>query len=597
MSEGRTRLRRGAIVIAATAALWTAAIVLTGGLSVRAGALLVSSRNPRNPFLLACLSLGSAWMLAPAGRRGATIAADVRPFAVWLREQALRAWRSWTPIEGRLLTRTSSRVPAAFALVAAIGVVTIGFTEGALVAASSDAWGYVSQADRWARGALRVEQPLMRELTPEIPAEALAPLAYRPAADRTTIVPVVSPGLPMLMGLFQVAAGRDAVFAVVPLMAGFAIGATYLLGSRLGGPWSGAIAAILLAASPSFLFQLTSSPMSDIPAAAWWALSLALVLAPGRWTALAGGAAAGAAILTRSNLAPLAAVPALLLLTAGWQETAMRRAGLFVAGVLPAFGIVAWLNNYWYGSPLNSGYGSLGELYQAANVIPNLERYPVWLVESQTPLVLLGFAAPWVLRRRADAVMLMVFAAGMLLAYLPYIPFDAWWFVRFLLPAYPALLALSAATLLHIARRLPSGLRVAVPAAVVALTVWHCVGYAAARATFHTEGEWKYAVAGRYVAEHVPERAVLLAFMHSGSARYYSGRVTIRWDWIPPDKLEWTLAEVRRLGYTPYALIEDWEEPALRQRFAGRPALAAFDRPPIVELPLGNVRLYELDPR
>ena len=50
-------------------------------------------------------------------------------------------------------------------------------------------------------------------------------------------------------------------------------------------------AAVLLAASPSFLFQLTSAPMSDIPATAWCTLALATVLVPGRWAALASGAA------------------------------------------------------------------------------------------------------------------------------------------------------------------------------------------------------------------------------------------------------------------------------------------------------------------
>jgi hypothetical protein len=57
------------------------------------------------------------------------------------------------------------------------------------------------------------------------------------------------------------------------------------------------------------------------------------------------------------------------------------------------------------------------------------------------------------------------------------------------------------------------------------------------------------------------------------------------------------LGEIRRHGYVPYALIEDWEEPPIRQRFAGRAGLAALDHPPAVELPLGNVRIYELTPR
>jgi 4-amino-4-deoxy-L-arabinose transferase-like glycosyltransferase len=404
----------------------------------------------------------------------------------------------------------------------------------------------------------------------------------------------------MLMALFQVVGGREAVFSVVPLMAAVAIVGVYVMGSRLGGPWSGAAAAILLAASPSFLFQLTSSPMSDIPATAWWALAFGLLLSEGRWAALASGAAAGAAILTRSNLAPLVVIPGALLLVAILREGVERRdaswrLGLFAAGAIPAFIIVALLSNFWYGSPFTSGYGSPREIYDWQHVVPNLARYPRWLLESQTPLVLTALLAPAVLSRRREAIMLLVFGCGVLACYLPYVPFDVWWYLRFLLPAYPALLALTAASVLRLGARLPAGARVAVPAAAIGFAAWHGVSYAAARATFDTDGEWKYAIAGQYISEHLPEHAVLLAEQHSGSARYYSGRTTIRWAWIPPDRLEWMLGEIERLGYESYAVIEDWEEPAIRARFAGRPALAALDRAPLVELPLGHVRLYRVD--
>jgi 4-amino-4-deoxy-L-arabinose transferase-like glycosyltransferase len=593
------RLGRSAIVLAAAALLWALLLVTTGGFVVRVGAVSLSSRAPRNALLIALLAVVIAWTVAPTERRSATVGSDVRWLlaAVWTAIH--RTWRTWTAWETRLIARAHTGAALGVALVVAAAVVAVGFREGALVAAGSDASGYVSQADLWARGTLRIEQPLMRELAPQIPAEALAPLAFRPSLDGGAIVPVVAPGLPMLMALFQLIGGREAVFYVLPLMAAVAIVGIYRIARHVGGPWSGAAAAILLAASPSFLFQLTSSPMSDIPATAWWALALGLVMFEGGWTALAAGAAAGAAILTRTNLAPLAAIPCALLLVAVWRDrTAMRpraRLAMFACGVTPAFLAVAWLNDHWYGSPWNSGYGSLGEIYNWQHIGPNLDRYPRWLLESQTPLVLTALLAPSLLSRRLEAVMLLVFACGVLASYLPYVPFDVWWYLRFLLPAYPALLALAGAVVVRSSARLPAGTRIAAAAAAIGLTAWHGVAYAAARATFDTDGEWKYAIAGQYISEHLPEHAVLLAEQHSGSARYYSGRTTIRWAWIPPDRLEWMLGEIERLGYESYAVIEDWEEPAIRARFAGRPALAALDRAPLVELPLGHVRLYRVD--
>ena len=154
---------------------------------------------------------------------------------------------------------------------------------------------------------------------------SLAPLGYRPhtanPADKD-IVPIYSPGLPMLMAVFKSIAGSRAVFWVVPLLGGLALWATYLLGARLAGPAVGAAAAVLMAASPTFLFEVVS-PTSDVPCTAWWALALALVTFEGRWPALAAGIAAGLAILTRPNLVPLAAVPAAMLV---WRSIESRSA-------------------------------------------------------------------------------------------------------------------------------------------------------------------------------------------------------------------------------------------------------------------------------
>jgi hypothetical protein len=203
----------------------------------------------------------------------------------------------------------------------------------------------------------------------------------------------------MLMALFQVAAGREAVFFVVPLVAGVAIGATYLLGAAVGGPWIGLAAASLLAASPSFLFQLTSSPMSDIPVTAWWALALAAVLFEGRRAAFGAGVAAGAAVLTRANLVPLAVIPAVWLLrevraSRSVTGVAAQRLALYSIGVVAACITVAVLYDYWYGSPFRSGYGDVGGLYGWENLPLNLARYPRWLLASQTPVVVLGLALP-----------------------------------------------------------------------------------------------------------------------------------------------------------------------------------------------------------
>jgi large subunit ribosomal protein L31 len=103
-------------------------------------------------------------------------------------------------------------------------------------------------------------------------------------------------------------------------------------------------------------------------------------------------------------------------------------------------------------------------------------------------------------------------------------------------------------------------------------------------------------VAGRYIAQHLPERAVILTMLHSGTVRYYSGRPTIRYDFIPPADLESVVAGVRRLGYEPYIVVDwFWEEDRFREQFAGESPLGRLDWEPIVIEP-GSVRLYALPP-
>lgn len=602
-----TRLRRRLVVFSALLALWALIIAVSGGISLRWAGIGFSSRAPRNPLLLCLVAAAAAWAVGPRAGRGAAAAADW----LWLwgivSSQARRLGRRISGAESVLLRHVPDRAAPVVAGAVAIAVVVTGFVEGALVAAGADAWGYVSQADLWLSGSLRMEQPLMRELSARIPPALMAPLAYMASPEQMDLVPAVGPGLPMLMALAALVGGRDAVFVVVPLLAGVAVASAYAIGARIGGRWAGVGTAVLLATSPAFLFQLTSSPMSDIPAMAWWGVALAALLGGSREQdppygvaiALVGGIAAGLALLTRPNLLPLAVGLGLVL---AWRAIAVRalrgpditRLSGYAAGVVPAALIIAALNTYWHGSPLSSGYGAAANLFSWSNIVPNLARYPGWLVESQTAFILLAFAAPLVVRPRRAAAALAAFAVAVLACYLAYAPFDAWWYLRFLLPAYPPLLALAAGTMTTLAGRLPSGARLLPALLIVGWVAYHGFDYARARATFSSEGEYKYAIAGRYVADHLPARAIVFTMQHSGSVRYYSGRPTLRWDLTPVEDVAWAIAQIERHGYAPFAVVEDWEDDLWRQRFAGHALPPALSRPPLATLPLGNVRVYDL---
>jgi hypothetical protein len=424
-----------------------------------------------------------------------------------------------------------------------------------------------------------------------------------------TFVPTYSAGLPLTMALFQVLGGRGAVFYVVPMLAAVAVWATYLLGTRFAGRAVGLSAALLLASSPVFLVY-TMLPMSDVPVTAWWTLAFATLLLPGPRPALIAGLAASAAILTRPNLAPMAAAPGVLLLLAVVRERALdgpagRRAAAFAAGAVPGCLAVAAIHTWLYDSPLMSPYGDLRNYYTRDNILTNLKLYPGWLLQTQTGFVLLALAAPFLAPRRlasgattrAVAWMWLSFAIAAGASLLAYMIFDHWIYLRLVLSAFPLLLVLMAFVIVRASSVLPPALRTVAVAAIVGGLIWHGLDMARDHGAFlYREGERKAQAMGDYIARKLPENAAVISVQQSGSIRYYAGRLTVRWDFIWPARhFDSVLDTLRQLGYRPYIVLEAWEVPLFKEKFADVSRLGALDWPPAAWLN-HDTRVYLYDP-
>jgi 4-amino-4-deoxy-L-arabinose transferase-like glycosyltransferase len=392
------------------------------------------------------------------------------------------------------------------------------------------------------------------------------------------------------------------MFAIVPLCGAAAVWLTFVLGRRLAGVHAGAIAAVLLAASPPFLYQIVQ-PMSDVPAAAAWVGALVAVVHP-RFrlsfaAAMLGGVAVGVALVVRPNLAPLVVPTALVVLTTRPIDArAILRTWIaFGVGLLPSVVTVALLQNAMYGGPLKSGYGDLSFLFQLAHVWPNLQRYPVWLLQTETAMVLLAVAAPWLSpdpQARRRALWLLAFVVAVFACYIPYEVFDAWWYLRFVLPAYPALLILTASALVWLFERRRAWVRAASYVAVVALTIV----LLRESITLHAFGLWeferRFQLAGEYVDSHLPQNAIVFTAQESGSVRFYSNRVTMTWRALTPEALDQALAFARSHGYRPYFLIETEEQQEFVDRFSARTPVGGLGWPPIADIN-HMVRLYDPD--
>ena len=514
-------------------------------------------------------------------------------------------------IASRLIVRRTLYVFVIVPLVVATGL-WVGIHYGSYAAGGSDSYGYLSQAPLWVRGDLHVKQPWVADMSWPGRDWSFAPLGYRPSSPDGTLVPTYPPGLPMLMALFLAAFGANGPFYVVPILGAFALMGTYLLGFELTRSRAvGVGAALLLLASPPFLAHLML-PMTDAPMAAGWTLAMYFALRDPRPMPMVAGLMTAVMLLMRPNLLLLSAAPMAAWLwpcvrgSNSWRD-GLRSVARFAAGVAPAVGIVAVVNTRLYGSPLMSGYGGLsGDMYELGRAPQNLRAYFTWLIQSQTPLV--AFAAvPLFVRdavrpdsQRASIRAGLAALFGLLIvSYIFYYVFDAWFYLRYLLPAMPALFVLMAAGIRVACRRLPLMAQVPASLLLVSCGIALPLRFAASQNIFtQYDFEQRYVIAAHYVEQLTTPKAIILAVQHSGSVRYYANRITLRYDYLAPDGLDAVLNELIKKGYQPYIVMDDSEEPDFRRRFAATSRVGRLDWRPLVRIPSSpQVRIYDPEGR
>jgi hypothetical protein len=472
----------------------------------------------------------------------------------------------------------------------------LGLLFGAHTAGGADSYGYVSQADLWLAGTLIIDQPLHDQVSWRNANWTLAPLGYKPGETGGTMVPIYAPGLPLLMAAFKFIGGDRGLYAVVPLLGALAVFLTYRLGLALAGPPIAALAAFGLLVSPVFLFHLVW-PMSDVPVTAWWLAAIVAALGGSPFSAIVSGLAAAMAILTRPNLFPLAALVIVLILERhGRGRTGILRAAAFAVAALPGAIGVALVNNHLYGSPLASGYGTFETIYAGRYFVTNIVQYPKWLLQTQTPFILLAFAAPFLLRRHGHAaaarlsLFALIFSAAVFFMYLWYTPYPDWTFLRFLLPAIPLLLVAATASFGMLAPPSPRKRQIAFGVVAIVLGV---SGVWQGRGVFRVQAvEARYPAAGRFAAT-LPDNAVFLSNQHSGSLRYYANRLTLRFEWLDPDMYVTALDQLFQSGRPVFVVLDDWEREVFRARYSGVADLSWLDRPPVL-VAADSVYFYQL---
>ena len=75
--------------------------------------------------------------------------------------------------------------------------------------------------------------------------------------------------------------------------------------------------------------------------------------------------------------------------------------------------------------------------------------------------------------------------------------------------------------------------------------------------------------------------SVAVSFYHSGSLRYYGGVMTLNYSHLDERWLDRAVEWLQSRGVRTYAVMEEFEVPDFRRRFAGAERLAVLERPPL----------------
>ena len=553
--------------ISIAAGLTLIVIAVTGGFRVEVGPVRISAHRMATPLAVLVLAGFALWRLGPTRARDvlASVSTDISNHAF----------------------------PIAVVCAAAIAGVGVGY--GTFAAASSDPSAYVSHAALLDSGRLTLDQPLARASGWHEPTWTFSPLGYRPGPTAGVIVPGYPLGLPLVMVGGRRLAGEVGPFLVVPALAAVAVLSTYAIARRWAGPIAGVVTAVLLASSPIVQFH-TVQPMSDVAAMAWWALAVACAAVPRVLASAGAGIIAGLAVLTRPNLAPLAAVVAAVSL--GWPRASgstsfgVRRLAAYLGGLVPGVLAMAALQHQLYGSVLRSGYGDISDFFAAGNVWQNVADYSRRLLAGEGPALILAAGALTVLAfnrqprglesARPLLQLAAVVTAIVLAIYLPYGVFPDWAYLRFLLPAMALAFAALGGIVAAALERVALPVRGIALLASLTLAVSFNVAHAGQQGVYALrEYEARYRTVGRYLAATLPSDAVVLASQESGSVHYYTGLPVVRWDLLAVG-LDEAIVRLRALGRHPVLVVEDWEKPVLRGRFPDGPT-ASLDWPPRAE--------------
>ncbi|MBU6140865.1 MAG: glycosyltransferase family 39 protein [Proteobacteria bacterium] len=437
-------------------------------------------------------------------------------------------------------------------------------------AAGSDSSGYLNAAKLIASGKLHEKQRFIEGIAEsEISQNAYLPLGFV-ASSREEIVPTYPLGLPILIALTSFLVGFSAAPHVVICLHSLAsLILIYRLARILNLEkfWS-ALAAILLAINPLF-FNYSLQLMSDMPSLFWCGLAVFSSLKSkekASW-AIVAGASVGMAVMIRPvNI--LIAFPLLIIFGKNWRN--LIYCGF---GGLPFAAALLILNRNLYGHFFTTGYGDLSELFGTQFFLASIVAYEKYLLLELTPLVVLaiGIFMPSLWRQNPRrSIILTAWIAPFFIFYSFYCYTSCcWWYMRFLLPIFPAIILAMVLTLRDIYESFPKFRRTII-ITFLSLTFSWQASFSAVFPVITNESS-EYFLASNWVKNNLEKDSILIAMQTSGALLQYTEFPIIRYDSVTRSELE-KISEVAKKNQRPiYAMLFSFElDDVMKTKFPGK---------------------------
>jgi hypothetical protein len=247
--------------------------------------------------------------------------------------------------------------------------------------------------------------------------------------------------------------------------------------------------------------------------------------------------------------------------------------GTAIAG-LPAALFFGYYNWRVYGSPWTIGYSGVSNVFGLGFVPHNLAHFIHWIPTVLSPLAALIFVAPFTTLGRQKGMLVLASWAMVLIGFYAFYfhSGEHWWYLRFILPAFPVFVA-GALTVLETffrsggSRQILSGFGVAI--ILIFGIAWEHRQIRPLDVLNLKGNESTYPDVTRWTNEHLPSNSVIFCMQVSGAFFYYTNFVLFRWEQIDADKYTAALEAIAAEKRPIYAVLYPFEIPEALEKIGG----------------------------